>query len=222
MPLIGSRRGKEEKHPWNWALGAAVLILLGATLYVLLTSRTDSLDTGAIAGDFSKYPGRPSTHQAGRAEMVIFFDFYCPHCYTLHKELPGLRATYRDQLIVREVGYPLRESSIPPLEAYELAKDAGKGEAMADALFSAVHDEGRVLDEARLVDIAKGLGMDGARFREDLRSRKVLAKVRADTALGDSYSLRQTPTVVLDGQLVTTNYGPSNLGRIIDSILKIK
>ena len=70
-----------------------------------------------------------------------------------------------------------------------------EGEAMADALFRAVHDEGRELDEAR--------------FREDLRSRKALAKVRANT-------------VVFDGQLVTTNYGPSNLGRIIDSILKIK
>lgn len=222
MSLIGRGSGKEEKRPWNWALGAAVLILLGATLYVLLTPRIDSPDSGAIAGDFSKYPGKPSTHQAGRVEMVIFFDFYCPHCYTLHKELPGLRARYGDQLIVREVGYPLRESSIPPLEAYELAREAGKDGAMADALFSAVHDEGLELDEARLVGIVKGLGMDGARFREDLRSRKALAKVRADTALGDSYSLRQTPTVVFDGQLVTTNYGPSNLDRIIDSILKIK
>lgn len=219
---MARKRERENKRLWKWALGTAAVLLLGATLYVLLTPKTGDLDTGNIEGDFYTPPGMPSTHQAWRVEMIIFFDFYCPHCYTLHKELPGLRARYGDQLVIREVGYPLRESSIPPLEAYELAKDAGKGEAMADALFKAVHDERRVLDEALLLDIAKRLGMDGASFMEDLRSRQALEKVRANVRLGDSYALSQTPTVVLDGQLVTTNYGPSNLGRIIDSILKIK
>jgi thiol:disulfide interchange protein DsbA len=221
------RERKREKPPFDpqSLLLPALLLLLMAGFYLLLTARggeapSSTVDPRTVRGVFTYFSEVPSTHQPGRVQMIDFFDFYCPHCYDLYRRLPTLQEKYRERLEILHVGFPLSERSIRPFEAYYLAQEAGKGEAMADALFAAIHEENRPITDDLLLDLAEEIGLDPEEFQRGLESRSQIQRIQAGVALAERYGVRQTPTLVLDGQFLTLDHSSENLETIIDSLLE--
>jgi thiol:disulfide interchange protein DsbA len=175
-----------------------------------------------IKGDYILFSDMPSTHVPGKVVLVEFFDFYCSHCYRFHIDRwPVLKDKYGDQIELVDYGYPLRQSSIPPIEAYEIARDLGKGEEIKDAMFHAIHEEKKDISNVEtLTDIAESVGLDRAIFSNALTSHTTASRVDQQIRLGNSYSLDQTPTIILDGNIKITDSSVVNLEAIIDSILE--
>lgn len=199
-----------------------ILIVAGYFLFGPSSSPTQTpAPTPAIAGNYVLFDDKPSTHVAGKVSLVEFFDFTCSHCYNFHKDTwPILKNRYGDKITLIDTGIPLRESSIPPLEAYEIAKDFGKGEEMKDALFIAEHEENKDITNVQIVvDIAENIGLDRAAFSEALDSHSKASIVESNRRLANSYKLTGTPTFVIDGNIKATGTSAANLQTIMDSIL---
>ncbi len=214
---------KPEPKKSNNAYIVIAIILVAVAGYYIFVPRTSkpSFDTSNIQGEFILVEGKANTHEPGKVKMIEFFDFFCSHCYSLHKSMPLFKNRYGEKLEVTLVGFPLRKASFLPLEAYEIAIEQGKGEEMMDALFSAIHDDKKELgDIESLTEIAEAVGLNGEEFADALSSGEKKSIVNAHRELGNSYNLKGTPTLIFDGQIKATSNSAENIDLIISSMLK--
>jgi protein-disulfide isomerase len=203
----------------------ALLIIVVAGYYLFGPSSTPAQTpppTKAIEGNYVQFPDKTSIHVTGKVTLIEFFDFTCSHCFDFHRDTwPVMKNKYGDKIELIDTGIPLRESSIPPLEAYEIAKDSGKGEEMKDALFNAFHEEKIDITKVQiLADIAENIGLERVAFSDALTSHSKASIVESNRRLANSYKLTGTPTFVIDGNIKATGTSASNLQTIIDSILE--
>jgi len=216
---------EDERKGSRYLLIGVLLLLLIAGYFVFAQGSTPEGGGGSsksIRGRFVLLSDKASTHEAGKVVLLEFFDFYCPHCYRFHVERwPALKERYGDRVVLVDKGYPLRQRSILPIEAYEIARDMGRGEEMKDAMFKAIHEDGRSISTVEaLGEIAASVGLDRESFSKALSSHAMAQRVNENIRLGNSYNLDQTPTIIIDGNIKVVDTSVENLETIIDSLLE--
>lgn len=165
---------------------------------------------------------KKNTHARGKVKMTVFFDFFCPHCHQFDSVVtPLLEREYGKKLQITYIGLPIiYEDSVIPIEAYELAKDEGKGEEMKNAIFDAIYykrKEGANLDV--LSDLAKSIGLNAEKFRKRLESGEKKKMVLDGKELAKSYGAKSTPTVIIDGNTMIKDNTLATVSSVIDRIL---
>ena len=141
-------------------------------------------------------------HIQGPADAVVtlveYGDYECPRCgraYPIVKAIqrqlgPKLRFVFRN--------FPLRESHPHAEQAAEAAEAAGaqgKFWEMHDRLF----ERQFALDGEYLIEYAGDLGLDVARFRNELSSAVYAPRVREDFRSGVTSGVNGTPTFFVNG-----------------------
>jgi thiol:disulfide interchange protein DsbA len=216
---------KAEKSRINplYILGVILLLII---LIPLIRGPSQNGGTPApqteIAGEYTYISGMTNTHEPGQVQMIVFFDFYCPHCYSFDTGvLKGLESKYGSQLEVSSIGYPIfGAKAIPPIRAYELSKDQGMDEEGKIAIFEAYHREDKDISSISvLAEVLSETGLDPVELKTALDGGAKDDNVQLNVKLAESYSLRQTPTVVLDGQYLVTDISQGNLETIINDLL---
>jgi predicted DsbA family dithiol-disulfide isomerase/uncharacterized membrane protein len=123
-----------------------------------------------------------STTPAGEVTVIDFVDFECPFCRMTNAALSPILAAHRDHIHLVRKQVPLtrmHEHALDAARASCCGERLGKGDAMADALFSAPVDELTVDGCAKL---AVSLGLDEAAFRSCTQDPAVDARIQADSA----------------------------------------
>jgi protein-disulfide isomerase len=129
--------------------------------------------------------------------VVEWADFECPACRAVS---PDLEAALAKQTDVRFVFKNF------PLDIHQNAEHAARASVAADlqGKFWQMHHElftsEAPLTKERVLELAKKLGLDMARFEKDLRSEAVADAVRRDKKQGDAVDLRGTPTIYVNGR----------------------
>jgi predicted DsbA family dithiol-disulfide isomerase len=204
----------KEKPKIDSKLIIGALILVAVLFFAFKGGTEDGGTQGTlapvqrVAGEYEFFENMANTHEAGKVKMAVFFDFYCPHCYNFDTGLlTQLEDKYGSQLEVTSIGYPIfGQKAVDALRSFEMAKDLGEGEEMKIALFMAYHDQDKdISDTAVLADIAGEVGLNRDAFKESLDSGAKSDSVQLNIDLAEKYNLKQTPTVVLDGQYVVTD-----------------
>lgn len=75
------------------------------------------------------------------------------------------------------------------------------------------------LNDAKILEIAKGLGLDMQRFSEDMNSRSVQDFVTSDVVNGRQIGVRGTPTIFVNGKRVQIRT-PFDLFTAVEAELK--
>jgi len=117
----------------------------------------------------------------GEATIVDFVDFECPFCRMTHAELEPLVEAHAQQVRVVRRQMPLR-MHVHAMDAARAAccgEQLGKGDAMANALFSAPEDE---LTPEGCEKLAVSLGMPLEAYRNCVKSQATDALIEADKA----------------------------------------
>jgi len=202
------------------AVLAVLVVLASGCLKSDNNGSSDSTtDITLLKGDFEVVSGFENTHTRGEVKAMEFFDFYCPHCYQLHIQESRLERKYGDALKMTSMPFPLRPASFPPLEAYVIARDMGKGEEMKDAIFRAKWEEGLDIGNKEvLVELAGRVGLDTDEFKSRLE-KGARREVQNSRTLGGRYGISATPTVILDNNIRVTGADVDNLETVITSIL---
>ncbi|MBI4138255.1 MAG: DsbA family protein [Candidatus Wildermuthbacteria bacterium] len=138
--------------------------------------------------------------------LVEYGDFQCPACGSYFPVIQRLKEGFPDSLRIVFRQFPLR--GIHPFadvsaRASEAAALQGKFWEMHDMLFERQREwtaDGDV--RARLAEYAEELGLDTARFSEDLDSPGVRDKVERDTLGGNAAKVQGTPTFFLQGKRI--------------------
>jgi protein-disulfide isomerase len=144
----------------------------------------------------------PMKGNAGaKVTLVEFADYECPHCKRLQPVLRQILDEFHNDVKVYFKHYPLPQHTNARLaaEAAVAAQRQGKFWQFQDKLWDNQDD----LTPAEIEKIAKETGLDVTKFRQDLDSDVVKARVQKDRTDGQNLGLQATPTIYIDGREYT-------------------
>jgi protein-disulfide isomerase len=156
-------------------------------------------------------PGQPTTRQRvtldggspvkGGSEplvvLVAFSDFECPFCARVNPTLERVLKTYgKDvQLVFRHQPLEFHKRAIPAAKASMAAAKQGKFWPMHDRLFA----NQRALTDQDLRKYAGEIGLDPAKFEQDIGSPSIAESITTDQRDAQKYGARATPTIFING-----------------------
>lgn len=131
--------------------------------------------------------------------LVEFVDYECGHCKRAQSMLKTILEEYARDVRVAFKHYPLGQHTNARLAAQGAvaAQKQGKFWAYSDKVW----DNAEFLTPATLEKIAKDVGLDAAKWRQDLESADVKARVDADRSEGAALGIQSTPTIYVNGKL---------------------
>jgi len=137
-------------------------------------------------------------------KIIIYTDFECGACGKLHSEVePELREQYvvtgKAQIEIRLLGAMDPVDSMRAAEAALCAGDQGKFLEYIDALFSAYGEEEdtTVFSAEALIELAAGLGLDGATFGSCLNSEAKKAELEENMTMAQADGVSTLPAVLV-------------------------
>jgi protein-disulfide isomerase len=143
--------------------------------------------------------GSPSRGPEGAPVVVVeFADFECPFCQKIAPELDTMWEARKDKVrfVYKFLPLTMHPHGEVAARAAIAAQMQGKFWEMHEKLFA----NGKHLEDPDLEGYARAIGLDLARFRADMDSPAVKARIEEDRKLSDSLGVKGTPTLFIDGR----------------------
>ena len=178
-------------------------------------------DSDDVKADLARIQGSPTA----KVWVIEVSDFQCPFCRQWHQET---YAKLRDQFVrtgkirLAYVNFPLAQHAyaLPAAEAAMCAGAQGKFWEMHDALFANQAKWETLPAPAPFFEsLARGAGVDVARWRQCVQSRKMTALIMADQDRARVAGASSTPSFIIGNQLLVGTQPIENLRSAIDSAL---
>lgn len=203
----------------TWIIIAILLIsFAGLTTWSIVDRNSSKPDFSSIDQNSilpaSSYNGEIADHVKGNpAAPVIIYeyaDYQCPACATMNLRLAKLLKSYGERLgiVYRHFLSLDHQNALAASSAAEAAGLQGYWQPYADLLFSnrsswshATPSERDQIFSTYFQKVSNNQG-DLAKFRQDLTSKRVKQKIDFDIGLGNKLSIKLTPTLILDGQII--------------------
>jgi thiol-disulfide isomerase/thioredoxin len=148
-----------------------------------------------IALEDSPSKGNP----AAPVLMVEFADFQCPACRAAKPLLEEVLKKHDGQtrLVFKHFPLSMHQHAEKAARAARAAQQQGKFWEMYGVLF----DNQDRLSPPVIDELAKGLGLDMAKFQKDVESEVTADAVARDRKQGERLDLQSTPTLFINGRL---------------------
>jgi protein-disulfide isomerase len=167
---------------------------------------------GSILAEIDRTP-------AGSVTIVEFLDFECPFCERTHFALAPVLAEHPGRIRLVRKQVPLvriHPHALTAARAYVCAEEAARGDAMADALFSAPVTE---LTPEGCAALAARVGLDAPGFRACLDDPRTLDRIKRDIAEFDAAGLTALPTVYVGARGFVGEEDTETLRAAVDEAL---
>lgn len=157
-------------------------------------------------------PGAPVT-------MVAFSDFQCPFCSRITPLVEQVLQAYPKEVkfVYKEFPLPMHSNAMPASRAALAAQRQGKYWEMHDKMFA----NQQALQPDNLKQYAQELGLDVAKFEQDMASPEVQQQINEDMQLARQAGVSGTPTLFLDGKRIT-NRSFDGIKAMVDESLQQK
>ena len=141
--------------------------------------------------------------------LVEFADYECPHCKRFQPVLRQILEEFQGEVKLYFKHYPLPQHTSARLaaEAATAAQKQGKFWPFEEKLWANQDN----LTPAELEKYAKEIGLDLAKFRQDLDSPAVKARVQKDRTEGSAAGISSTPTLFINGREYTDTHDTESL-----------
>jgi thiol:disulfide interchange protein DsbA len=191
----------------------AVLALLGATC----------VHAEVVEGKDYKIMNNPQPTTSGKKVEVLEFFFYgCSHCYHLHPFMSEWERKKPKDVELKYVPVVFQDSAEPMARAFFAVEAMGKLNKMHDELFKSLYVlNADMNDEASITNFVAKYGVDRAKFGAAYNSFAVQSKITRSSQMVQSYGIRGTPTIVVDGKYAITGLQPERVVEVLDEVVKI-
>jgi protein-disulfide isomerase len=226
----------------------AVLLIGSATALLLFRSKSLSTPIKIAAGK----PGAEPAHIRGSANARVtleeFGDYQCPPCGLLAATLLKVEHDYeaRVRVVFRQFPLTMHAHAMTAACAAEAAGLQGRFWEMHDLLFrnsmqwgketprplrrvgpsvgpNTSPDETATDVRAIFVGYAETLGLDVERFKQDMDTEQVKARIKSDQERAASIGVDRTPILFIDGlQIPFSSFNVDALHAVIDAELNGK
>jgi thiol:disulfide interchange protein DsbA len=164
----------------------------------------------------------PTDAEAGKIEVIEFFWFGCPHCYTLEPLINAWAKKQPPDVVFRRQHVPFRE--VKHQQLYFTLQALGQdNEKVMIAVFNAIHQQRlRMLDPKEMTEVLVPVGVDAKAFNEAFNSFGVKTRQTRANKLADAYELDGVPAIGVNGKYLTApSLAGSNEGalRVVDELI---
>ena len=205
--------------------------LLKSGLAVALGSTLSSIGLNAYAQDAGPQEGRHyrrvtptvAVEIPGKIEVVEFFWYGCPHCYSLEPVLQDWVKKLPADVVFRKehVAFP---QAVKHQQMFYTLRALGAESTATVKVFEAIHKERKLLlTAADQADFAASLGIDKKKYTDTLASFTVQTVLKKSSNLSDAYKVDSVPVLTINGKFYT---GPSMAGNngaaleVADALIK--
>jgi thiol:disulfide interchange protein DsbA len=190
----------------------AVLALLCAT----------SVQAEVVAGKDYKVLNPPQPTSGKKVQVQEFFFYGCSHCFHLHPLLSAWEKKMPKDVEFQYVPTIFNEAWEPMAHTYYALEAMGLGNKLHDALFEAWNKQNLDLsDEAKITEFVALRGVDRSKFAADYNSFSVSSKIARSNQMVQSYNIRGTPTIIVDGKYSITGLQPEETIRVLDEVIQL-
>jgi thiol:disulfide interchange protein DsbA len=158
------------------------------------------------------------TDSKGKVEVLEFFWYACPHCYSLQPPLEGWLKRKPADVEFRRVPAVLDNSWLQLARTYYTIEAMGLVDKLHRDLFNAIHQQKalnpRMLakDPAPLFDWVAGKGVDRKKFMDTYNSFAVTSRTQRAADLTRNHDIPHTPVLVVDGRYLISPSMKGNSG----------
>ena len=177
----------------------------------IATTSVMATPTEPVEGaEYLRLQNAQPTDTGKKVEVLEFFWYNCPHCFAFEPSLTEWVKKRGDSIVFRRVPVGFRESFVPQQKLYYTLEAMNRMDVHKQ-VFDTIHSARQKLDkEDAILDFIDKQGVDRKKFLDIYNSFGVQSKVNRVRQLQETYRIDGVPTVVIDGQYITS---PSIVGQ---------
>jgi thiol:disulfide interchange protein DsbA len=161
-------------------------------------------------------PPQPAVGEGKKVEVVEFFWYGCPHCYTIEPLVEQWKKTLPQDTAFRPLPAVFNARWGHDAAIFYTFEALGVLDKLHRPLFDAIHRDHLRTDDAKaLAEWVKTQGIDAKKFEDTMKSFSVQAKVRRAAQLTAAYKIDGTPAFAVAGRYtVSAEQGGSREGML--------
>jgi thiol:disulfide interchange protein DsbA len=145
------------------------------------------------------------TAPAGTVEVVEFFSYGCPHCYSFEPLLEPWVKKLPPDVAFRRVPAAFNVTWEGLAKIFYALEASGQLDTLHKRVFAAIHVQRQRLDkESDIAAFVKAAGGDDAKFLDAYKSFGVATKLRQGKQLAEAYKIDGVPTLGIHGRWFTS------------------
>jgi len=169
---------------------------------------------GERAADIFRAPGDlVAGNPEGKITLVEFFDYNCGYCKRSLPDLLKLVEENKDLRVVMKEWPILGPGSLYASKAAIASREQGKYWDFHLALM-----EERGIDEAKVLEVAKRVGLDVEKLKADMEKAEVQAMIDRNMNVAESLNIQGTPAFLVDEQLFPGAVGFGALAEAVKTV----
>lgn len=166
-------------------------------------------------------PPQP-TSNGKKVEVLEFFFYGCSHCYHLHPFMSEWEKKKPRDVELKYIPVVFQDGAEPMARAFFAVEALGQLNKMHDELFKSLYVLNLEMnDEASITDFVAKHGVNRAKFGAAYNSFAMQSKITRSSQMVQSYGIRGTPTVIVDGKYAITGLQPERIVQVLDEVVKI-
>jgi len=167
-------------------------------LLLPVLSQAQNFDEGK---SYSKLPKPISTQSADKIEVLEFFWYGCPHCYSFEPTIKKWKKSLPNNVKFIRMPAPINPRWMVHTKTFYALEIMGEGENYHDAIFEAMHAKKMKLhSKAALADFLASKGVDKKTFLSTFDSFAVEMRARQAMQLGQQYKVNGVPMLAINGK----------------------
>ena len=167
--------------------------------------------------EYKALPPQP-TDTGEKIEVLEFFWYGCPHCYTFEPYIKAWKKTKPDNVEFVRVPAIFRPDWEIQARTYYALTNMGAIEDLHEKIFAAIHNDKKKLDKkATLTDFVVKNGVDRKKFEEEYNSFSVDTMVRKAKKKQTAYKIQGVPSIVVNGKYLSS----ASMSGSYDNLVKI-
>jgi len=165
-----------------------------------------------------------STDAGDKIEVLEFFWYGCPHCYSFEPYINAWKKTKPANVEFVRVPAIFRPDWEVQARTYYALSNMGVVEDIHGKIFTAMHKDKKRLDKKELLtDFVVENGVDRKKFEEEYNSFAVDNMVRKAKKKQTAYKIEGVPSIAVNGKYLTSGSmsgSYDNMVKILDYLVK--
>jgi thiol:disulfide interchange protein DsbA len=178
----------------------------------------------AAVGAFAQQPWQTlnppqPTAGGGKVEVIEFFWYGCPHCYTLEPAVVAWTKKVPADVVFKRVHALPSDSWAEHARIFYTLEAMGKLDEFHPKVFDAIHKSNLNLANKKIRDewLAKN-GIDPAKYAEMEKSFSVATNMNRAKQLTYAYKVDSVPRVSVNGKYIITMEGAGSIDRVFQIV----
>jgi len=150
---------------------------------------------------YSKLSEPVNTQSGDKIEILEFFWYGCPHCFSFEPTLKKWKKNKPANVVFKRVPAPLNPRWMVHTKTYYALQIMGEGEKHHEAIFAAMHVKKQKLNnKGAITDFLVNRGVNKETFLSTFDSFAVEMRAKQAMQLGQQYKVNGVPLLTVNGK----------------------